>query len=179
MRWINDFLRVLIMTFRLGPSRVLSLSEEAITDELTGLLTRRALREMGEREIARASRFKKPLSCLFIDLDFFKLINDNLGYQVGDKVLKMFSAVLEEGCRKEDECFRWGGDEFVILLPETREEDAKEIIKRLQKKVYSLELEIREDVKVSFSWGLSEWRKGLQLDDLLFEAGQEMKKMKK
>ncbi len=92
----------------------------AITDELTGLHNRRCLKLVLDRECQRGMRHKKSdLSCLALDLDHFKQVNDTYGHDVGDKVLQKFSSILLDGIRSTDSCFRIGGEEFIILLPET------------------------------------------------------------
>ena len=92
----------------------------AITDELTGLHNRRCLKLVLDRECQRGMRHKKSdLSCLALDLDHFKQVNDTYGHDVGDKVLQKFSSILLDGIRSTDSCFRIGGEQFIILLPET------------------------------------------------------------
>ena len=87
-------------------------------DELTGLGNRRAFGESLDREIARARRGDRPLSVVVGDLDNFKEINDQLGHAAGDDSLRHAAAALLRIAREADDCFRWGGDEFAILLPE-------------------------------------------------------------
>jgi len=92
----------------------------AITDELTGLHNRRCLKLVLDRECQRGMRQEKSnLSCLALDLDHFKQVNDTYGHDVGDKVLQKFSSILLDAIRSTDSCFRIGGEEFIILLPET------------------------------------------------------------
>ena len=91
----------------------------AITDELTGLHNRRCLRLILDRECQRGIRHHSVLSCLALDLDFFKRVNDTYGHDVGDTVLQRFASILMDNIRSSDSCFRIGGEEFIILLPET------------------------------------------------------------
>lgn len=91
----------------------------AITDALTGLYNRRGLVELGEREIERSFRFKHPLTAIMLDVDNLKAINDNHGHIVGDLVLRSIANCCEKQLRKVDIIGRYGGDEFVVLLPET------------------------------------------------------------
>ncbi len=91
----------------------------AITDALTGLYNRRGLVELGEREIERSFRFKHPLTAIMLDVDNLKAINDNYGHIVGDQVLRSIANCCEKQLRKVDIIGRYGGDEFVVLLPET------------------------------------------------------------
>ncbi len=92
----------------------------AITDELTGLHNRRCLKLVLDRECQRGTRHDTYyLSCLALDIDHFKRVNDTYGHDIGDKVLQKFSSILLDGIRSTDSCFRVGGEEFIIILPET------------------------------------------------------------
>lgn len=93
--------------------------ERAMTDALTGLLNRHALAHTLARESAEARRYNRPLACLMVDLDDFKTINDTYGHTTGDLVLRQLAAVLREAVRGTDTVFRYGGEEFLVLLPET------------------------------------------------------------
>jgi two-component system, cell cycle response regulator len=93
-------------------------------DTLTGALNRRTFYEIFDREWSRAVRHRLPLSCVMIDMDFFKNINDTHGHLVGDHVLKTFSDLLASLSRCSDYVCRWGGEEFCVLLPETDEAGA-------------------------------------------------------
>ena len=88
----------------------------AITDPLTGCRNRRFFDEIIDRELQRHARYASPLSLLFVDVDHFKAINDTLGHEVGDQVLKHVAAFLVRNIREADYVFRWGGDEFLVLM---------------------------------------------------------------
>lgn len=92
------------------------LVEAAITDQLTGCHNRRFLDQVMERELQRHTRFDLPLSLLFIDIDRFKQINDTLGHDAGDRVLRYVAGFLKKHIREADYVFRWGGDEFLVLI---------------------------------------------------------------
>ncbi len=96
----------------------------AVTDPLTRCYNRRLLYEIAEHELEQHRRYKLPLSLLYLDIDHFKAINDQRGHQTGDEVLKTMGAILRELTRQADYVFRWGGDEFLVLLsaaePEAR-----------------------------------------------------------
>ncbi len=92
------------------------LRQAAITDALTGTRNRRFFDEVIGREMQRHRRYKTPLSILFIDIDRFKMINDTLGHETGDRVLREVSSFLLRNIREADYVFRWGGDEFVVLI---------------------------------------------------------------
>ena len=93
-------------------------------DPLTGVLNRRHFRELCQRELERSIRHNRPLSCVMIDLDFFKRINDAHGHSAGDAALKAIASLLQKGCRSSDLVCRYGGEEFCVLFPETDEQGA-------------------------------------------------------
>ena len=96
----------------------------AVTDPLTQLYNRRHFESLIENEFATTSRYKSPASCLMIDVDFFKQVNDQYGHRAGDTVLKEIAQIIKGCLRKVDTVARWGGEEFVVLLPRTKKEDA-------------------------------------------------------
>lgn len=104
----------------------------ATLDGLTGCFNRRAFFELAEHELKRHQRLQKPFSLLMFDLDYFKTINDQYGHAVGDDVLMAVSARVKQACRNVDILGRSGGEEFVLLLPETSLNDALEIAERLR-----------------------------------------------
>jgi diguanylate cyclase (GGDEF)-like protein len=100
------------------------LAELARTDPLTGVPTQRVFYEAAEKEAERVRRYRLPLSCVMLDVDFFKRVNDTYGHQAGDQVLKGVAQLLAASCRATDSLCRYGGEEFCALLPETTEQDA-------------------------------------------------------
>jgi len=106
--------------------------ELTITDDLTHLYNSRHLHARLEDETERARRFKYSLSMIFIDLDYFKNVNDNHGHLCGSKVLKEFAHVLNSNIRTIDMAFRYGGDEFIILMPKTEKKNAKMVALKLR-----------------------------------------------
>lgn len=111
------------------------LEEQALRDELTGLYNRRALDRRLEEEAHRAKRHGRPFSLLFIDVDDFKGLNDAHGHCVGDEVLKSIAGTIVAQGRAMDLFFRYGGEEFVALLPETRLDDAMIVAERIRRAV--------------------------------------------
>jgi diguanylate cyclase (GGDEF)-like protein len=101
------------------------LLQAAITDPLTGCHNRRFLEQVMDRELQRHKRFQLPLSLLFIDVDKFKQINDTLGHEAGDRVLQYVARFLKRYIREADYIFRWGGDEFLVLITCSAEEAAR------------------------------------------------------
>ncbi len=109
--------------------------EIARTDEMTGLLNRRALFEIGSYEISRAIRLERPLAVAMMDLDNYKEVNDLHSHIVGDRVLKEVSRLLRENVRNIDIICRYGGDEYVIIMPETQPLEAVRAMERVRKKL--------------------------------------------
>lgn len=108
------------------------LAYAASTDTLTGLLLRRAFLERFAEEIERSRRHGNPLTIAILDLDHFKRVNDTYGHPVGDLVLKVFAGTLRECLRSIDIAGRWGGEEFVVLLPSTSVQDAIAVLERVR-----------------------------------------------
>ena len=129
--------------------------ERARTDELTGLLNRRALDELIVSETDRHSRYGGVFSIIILDLDSFKMFNDNYGHLAGDKVLRQMGIIIKSTIRSTDQAFRYGGDEFAILLPQTGTKAAYEVAERLRNRV-ALEVEAG-DVPITASLGLATW----------------------
>ncbi len=103
----------------------------AITDPLTHLYNRRHFENLIENEFANTARYKSPAACLMIDVDYFKSINDEYGHRAGDIVLKEISNIIKSCIRKVDTVARWGGEEFVVLLPRTNKEDSYTAAERI------------------------------------------------
>jgi two-component system cell cycle response regulator len=106
--------------------------ERAMTDALTGLLNRYGLQHILSREHAEARRYNRPLSSLMIDLDNFKTINDTYGHATGDIALQQVAGILREAVRGSDTVFRYGGEEFLVLLPETDLEGATALAEKIR-----------------------------------------------
>jgi len=142
----------------------------AMTDALTGLYNRRKLDEALELELERVRRYGRSLSTIMIDLDNLKHINDAHGHQAGDEVLKRVASVIESQVRRIDTSVRYGGDEFLILLPEANLKDATILAERIAARCQDLAV---GDDFVSFSLGVVEWGPGISsTEDLLYEADQ-------
>ncbi len=128
----------------------------AITDELTGLYNRRGLFELGQREVERARRYKRPLVALMMDIDHFKFINDYYGHSVGDQVLQSVAKRCTDNLRRIDILGRLGGDEFTFLLPETDMFTASQVAERVRNTVAERPLVTEENpISVSVSLGVA------------------------
>ncbi len=126
---------------------------QAMMDPLTRLMNRRAIEDAAQREIAAARVTREPLSAILIDLDHFKQINDTMGHNFGDSVLKGVARCLQHGLRKTDCLGRLGGDEFVILLPRTSLDVARDLAERLRDHLAKFEMvsgEMRTRIHASF-----------------------------
>lgn len=128
---VSTMLAFSIFGFALGlqADRLRDLSR---TDPLTELLNRRALQERFEEEFARASRHQLSLSVLLVDVDGLKNLNDREGHRQGDAALQETASALRRGSRITDVCARWGGDEFVVLAPETDRDEALHLAERVR-----------------------------------------------
>ena len=111
----------------------------AITDELTGLYNRKYLQHRLDAEISRARRYGTCVSCLLLDIDYFKTVNDMYGYEWGDILLKKIAQMLEGLVRKEDILTRYGDEEFIVILPNTAEENAFLFAERFRREIERME----------------------------------------
>ncbi|ARC94814.1 histidine kinase [Vibrio coralliilyticus] len=123
------------VTWMLTGRLVATIYDTSIKDELTQLYNRRALEELLPKEIARSSRHKQPLSVLLLDIDHFKKVNDTYGHQAGDRVLRTTGKLLILQTRKDDLSFRYGGEEFLVLLPNTDVEKAVIVAEKLREAI--------------------------------------------
>ncbi|MEW6660395.1 MAG: diguanylate cyclase [Thermodesulfobacteriota bacterium] len=140
----------------------------AIRDGLTGLHNYRYFWEVLHREVELARRYHRNLSLLFLDIDDFKKVNDTLGHQVGDKVLKALGSFLREAVRHADLVCRYGGEEFVVLLAETGFEQAMISGERLRQGVSQITVELPEEhLHFAVSIGVAELQPGMDGDDLV------------
>jgi len=145
-----------------------NLEHFATVDELTGAPNRRVFAARLESEVDRCGRLRSALCVVFIDIDFFKRINDDYGHQVGDDVLKEIYARLEENLRLYDFLGRLGGDEFVMALPGTDRQTAFGVAERLRESVQGTRA--RELPAVTISLGVAELAEGMNADQLVRDA---------
>ncbi len=147
------------------------LHSAATTDELTGLLNRRAMEERLEAETARALRHQLRTSVVLFDIDRFKLVNDSLGHPAGDRMLVLIADLLRAQCRTLDAVGRFGGDEFLVILPMTSPDEAMAFVTRLQQRVAGLEQSHPEFGKPTLSLGIAETpRHGSTVGEILAAA---------
>jgi diguanylate cyclase (GGDEF)-like protein len=153
----------------------------AMTDELTGLANRRSFFIQGNEEIKRARRYKTPLTLLMLDIDGFKNVNDTYGHETGDAVLQCIANTLQENCREVDVAGRLGGEEFGILLPNTKAADAATLAERLRQAIESQACSAQGiQMSVTASIGVAAYsEEALNLDALLRRADTAMYQAKR
>ncbi|HLA34767.1 MAG TPA: GGDEF domain-containing protein [Rhodocyclaceae bacterium] len=158
----------------------LEFEQAASVDALTGIHNRRWLLDMFPRALERCERDGKPLSLLMTDIDRFKRFNDNFGHLAGDAVLKRVARQLADGLRSQDLIARFGGEEFLILLPNARIDEAMLIAERLRDLVATeCKVHTSEGVLgVTLSCGVAELRRGELLDDVLERADVALRRAK-
>jgi diguanylate cyclase len=147
----------------------------AVTDPLTGLPNRRGLQVALSRELARARRVKSDMCMAIIDIDHFKAINDQHGHSVGDLALVHLANVIRPGIRETDVLGRYGGEEFLLLMPDTPLAGAEFTLSRLLRTLERSPLHLRNaSVKMMFSAGLSKWREAESAQDAIERADRAM-----
>lgn len=156
------------------------ISELVHEDQLTGALSRRGLDEAFEREASRADRSQSPLCVVLLDIDDFKQLNDSLGHQAGDQALIHLSGIIQDALRPGDSVTRYGGEEFVLLLPGVELKEAVETIERLQRELTKKYfLHDNERVLVTFSAGVALRTLEESQQDVLGRADKAMYQAKK
>ena len=154
------------------------LSKFANKDSLTNIYNRRKIEELCENELKRSERYNSNLSLIFFDLNDFKLINDLSGHHQGDDVLIKIADVVSNNIRSTDYFGRWGGDEFLIVLPHTDLLQTEKIIRTLENKISEINFNLKENLKVSCSFGLCQYAPKDTLDSLLKKADESMYSIK-
>lgn len=135
--------------------------KRAVTDNLTGLPNREAYSTRIHEEMLRWQRYQHPLTMAVIDIDFFKKFNDNYGHQTGDKVLKVVATSVAKRLREVDFIARFGGEEFVIVLPETTSENALKILNRIRERLANTPLKYKDEkLQITVSMGISSFAEG-------------------
>lgn len=149
----------------------ISLEEMATIDPTTNLFNRRALMQVIEREYAQVKRNGAPLSFLLLDLDRFKLLNDNYGHALGDEMLRRVSEILQSTLRSCDWVGRWGGEEFLAILPSTDEAGALMIAERLREEVERFSISFnRQIIRTTASIGVASYPRDGDTPDFLIRA---------
>ena len=154
--------------------------DNAITDVLTGLYNRRYLYEVGPGLVAAAERYGTPLSLAIFDIDRFKRVNDTYGHPAGDRVLREVGRVLKKGVRSSDIVVRYGGEEFLVLMPGTDLGRAFIVVEKLRREIEEADIVPEEGAKrVTVSGGVAEFIRGMDLDDLIHDADEALYRAKR
>lgn len=127
----------------------------AITDSLTSLYNRRRFHMVLNKEYERTKRYATPLTVVMLDIDHFKKVNDKFGHQAGDAVLKETAQMIQKSIRDIDVAFRYGGEEFVIVLPNTEKNDASVVAERMRKKIAEHEFQELSGGHITISIGIA------------------------
>ncbi|AKE51026.1 tetratricopeptide repeat-containing diguanylate cyclase [Kangiella geojedonensis] len=147
------------------------LAKLALTDSLTGIANRRHIEQHAKDVIEQTVKENRSASIIVFDIDHFKEVNDKYGHGVGDEVLKVLAKFCEEALRREDRLGRYGGEEFVAVLPNAKLEDAYQVAERLREGTESLDIKVREyHVRVTISLGVAEYDVEESLDSLVKRA---------
>lgn len=172
---LNEFIarvgigeRILSLETRLREANR-KLKEMATHDSLTGLLTRRALYDLASRELARAQREHLPLTVIMIDLDHFKTINDQYGHLVGDQALRQAGRILQQSLREYDLLGRWGGEEFLMVLPGSDIPEALTVAERLRDEISQAPLHLTDGRTIAFQASFGVTNLGHAVTDVRFD----------
>ncbi len=160
--------------------KMLEQREQAMKDPLTGVLNRQAYEEKIEEEYQRWKRYGHPLSLLVVDIDHFKRVNDTFGHLAGDKALKALALRLLQNVREVDVVTRYGGEEFVVIMPDTAVDAAYKVAEKLRSVVASAGFHYRrQPVNITISCGLSGFREGDELNSVFSRADEALYEAKK
>jgi len=176
---INESLLILAESLRRGLEYE-ELFESARKDALTGLGNRRVFEERISEIMAGARRYNRPLTMASLDLDYFKQVNDNLGHQRGDQVLKLVADAFSQSIRSTDLLVRIGGDEFLLVMDDTDQKSGRILAERLCQAVDDMGVWSDANTKLGVSIGLTQWKREESLeewmeraDDILYNAKAE------
>lgn len=150
----------------------MALSLLSVTDHLTGVYNRQYLDQRLEEEVSRISRHPAPLSLVMMDLDHFKSVNDNHGHLIGDKILVQATQVIQDHVRKTDVFGRWGGEEFILICPDTNLQQAQQVAEKIRQAVEAEAYP--EQIQQTISLGVAEYQADEQMSHLVHRADENM-----
>jgi diguanylate cyclase (GGDEF)-like protein len=169
---IYEHVLTLVHSFRLTQNKLKSL---AIRDPLTGLFNRTFFNEILLNEVERSKRYGDSFSIIMLDINNFKWINDTYGHIFGDKILKDCATIIQESVRASDILVRFGGDEFLVVVPEDSERECEEIIGRIKSRIDKWNLHYASpDYDLSLSAGCARFGEGMEIMAVLKEADEKM-----
>ena len=157
------------------------LKKQSIRDPLTELYNSRHFYARLEDEIQRSERYVHPLSLIFIDIDSFKAVNDTYGHMIGDQALLLIARKMQTSLRSQDTAYRFAGDEFTIILPETTADNAKFVADRIKAEMAkeSLVIHDKEITKITLSIGIAEYQRNENKEQFVHRADVTMYEAKK
>ena len=173
-KWVSDIRTEISEQAKELRKAVLTVKQMATLDQLTGLLNRRVMLETLETERQLAERHGTQWCVALIDLDHFKQVNDRHGHPIGDAVLKGFAELSRKHLRAVDQVGRWGGEEFLVMFPQTRLDEAHASMERLRKALNAWRLPDHPTMQMSFSAGLVQAEPDDTLDQLVERADKTM-----
>jgi diguanylate cyclase (GGDEF)-like protein len=148
-----------------------ALKEASTKDALTGIGNRRMLMESLKAETARAERLERPLTVVLVDVDRFKSVNDAYGHEAGDKVLVRIANAIRSGVRDYDLCGRWGGEEFMVIMPEVGAKEGAVVVERMRQAIAGIEMTADDQaLQLSASFGIAERKPGERISDTINRA---------
>ena len=143
----------------------------AMTDSLTGLRNRRHMTMQIQQEMVRFSRSQRVFALVLADIDHFKQVNDRFGHDCGDEVLRTVAEVLRQGLREQDNVARWGGEEFLLLLPETDVDGALLVAEKLRAQVELSTMHCQtQEIRVTLTFGVTSYNGTTNMDEAIREA---------
>lgn len=172
---------VLTLSFILGLILKLFINNKELNflakrDRLTGVYNRHKIEEILNLELNRANRYDLKFSILILDIDYFKEVNDTYGHNKGDQVLKKMCNLIGKNIRDADTLGRWGGEEFIIIAPETNIDKSFQLANKLRKIIS--QYNFIKDKKVTVSIGLAEYEKNYSIDEIISRADKALYKAK-
>lgn len=167
---------IIILLVTIVVNRILNMRAKSLeTDYLTGLYSKNYYEDHLNIIIKDAQLKEIPFSIIMIDVDDFKEINDQFGHIIGDKVLKSVAKIMQSNMRSVDICSRYGGDEFIVILPETKNEQAVLISERILDRISNLDFgNDGIDINISLSIGIAEWKRDMSSENLIECADKAM-----
>lgn len=172
--YICEALKDMILVLKDKMENIQSYSDRleylANRDSLTGLWNRRKMDQILLSETERSSRYGSSLSVVMVDIDHFKNVNDNFGHEVGDTVLSSIAALMKNCTRAGDSVGRWGGEEFLVVLPETDVKGALEYAERMRSAVE--DNVFHDDIRITSSFGVTQYRSGEPVNEFVARADE-------
>lgn len=152
-----------------------ALKDASTKDALTGIGNRRMLMDRLKAEASRAERMGRPLALAVLDVDRFKTVNDAWGHEIGDRALIGVARAVSDAVREYDICGRWGGEEFMIIMPEIGAHEAVPVVERVRAAIAALKVDTPgAALSLSASFGVAEWHPGEDIFDVIRRADEAM-----